>query len=290
MKKITWLYLILLVVFSSAATFLFVGSTPNMENLKNSVAPAASLYPQAKSASEQLHFIDDNSEDTHLSEVTDGKWALLYFGYTSCPDVCPIDLSKINLTHQLMTNRDSLQVVFISVDPVRDLGNLDKFASAFNPSFVGLTAPQEELMAISKSLGVYHEVVQTQALAQEDHSNHGDHGEHSSDHANFKAHEMINPENGDVHKVENHERHMELMKLGYVHHGHDMATNKDSHDSHEMVADDEHSSTEMAHYDIDHTSSYLLFSPDLKLTALLTSPHEPPAMAKAIDQIIESLR
>ena len=73
---------------------------------------------------------------------------------------------------------------------------------------------------------------------QEDHSNHGDHGGHSSDHDNFKAHEMINPENGDIQKVETHERHMELMKLGYVHHGHDMTTNKDSHDSHEMVADD----------------------------------------------------
>jgi|GEM_PF-1170897 hypothetical protein len=76
---------------------------------------------------------------------------------------------------------------------------------------------------------------------QEDHSNHGDHGGHSSDHDNFKAHEMINPENGDIQKVETHERHMELMKLGYVHHGHDMTANKDSHDSHdshEMVADD----------------------------------------------------
>ena len=70
---------------------------------------------------------------------------------------------------------------------------------------------------------------------QEDHSNHGG---HSSDHDNFKAHEMINPENGDIQKVETHERHMELMKLGYVHHGHVMTTNKDSHDSHEMVTDD----------------------------------------------------
>ena len=58
------------------------------------------------------------------------------------------------------------------------------------------------------------------------------------DHDNFKAHEMINPENGDIQKVETHERHMELMKLGYVHHGHVMTTNKDSHDSHEMVTDD----------------------------------------------------
>ncbi len=80
MKKITLLYLILLVVVLSAAAFFFVGSKPNLEELKNAVAPSASLYPEAKSASDQLHFIDDDSNDTHLSEVTDGKWALLYFG------------------------------------------------------------------------------------------------------------------------------------------------------------------------------------------------------------------
>ena len=233
MKKSTQIYLIFLAVIIGAAAFFLFSGKPNMEELKKSVAPAASLYPEAKSASEKLNFINDASEATHLSKISDGKWALLYFGYTSCPDVCPIDLSKINLTHQLMTNNDKLQVVFVSVDPMRDLGNLDKFASAFNPTFIGLTAHQDELMAISKSLGVYHEVVQAQVLSQEDHSNHADHGEHSHD---------------------------------------------------------KHGSKEAAHYDIDHTSSYLLFSPDLKLTALLTSPHEPIEMAKAIDIIIENLR
>ena len=117
-------------------------------------------------------------------------------------------------------NKKKLQVVFISVDPKRDIGKLDQFAGAFNPTFLGLTAHQDELMSISSSLGVYHEVVESQKLALEDHSNH-DHGDH---------------------------------------------------------------------YDIDHTSSYLLFNPELKLTALLTSPHEPIAMAKAIDIIIENLR
>ena len=272
MTKSTQIYLLILAAIISAAVFFFFGGKPNMEELKKSVAPAASLYPEAKSVSDKLNFIDDASKNTHLSEVTDGKWALLYFGYTSCPDVCPIDLSKINLTHQLMTHSDKLQVVFVSVDPMRDLGKLDNFASAFNSTFLGLTAHQDELMTISKSLGVYHEVVQTQALAKEDHSNHGEHGEHNT----FKVHEMINPKNGDIQTVESQERHMELMELGYEHHGHDMDQSEDSQ--------------EVAHYDIDHTSSYLLFSPDLKLTALLTSPHEPPDMAKAIDLIIESLR
>ena len=241
MTKSTQIYLLILAAIISAAVFFFFGGKPNMEELKKSVAPAASLYPEAKSVSDKLNFIDDASKNTHLSDVADDKWALLYFGYTSCPDVCPIDLSKINQASQLMENSDQLQVVFVSVDPERDLGNLDNFAKAFNSSFKGLTAKQDELISISKALGVYHEVVQSQKTAQEDHSNHN----HS------------------------HDDHAD--------------------DSHKMVANEKPSSSKDAHYDVDHTSSYLLFNPELKLVALLTNPHEPAPMAEALDKIIEAL-
>ena len=244
MTKSTQIYFLILAAIISAAVFFFFGGKPNMEELKKSVAPAASLYPQAKSVSDKLNFIDDASKNIHLSDVADDKWALLYFGYTSCPDVCPIDLSKINQASQLMENSDQLQVVFVSVDPDRDLGNLDNFAKAFNSSFKGLTAKQDELISISKALGVYHEVVQSQKTAQEDHSNHNhSHDDHSDD----------------------------------------------SHDSHKMVANEKPSPSKDEHYDVDHTSSYLLFNPELKLVALLTSPHEPAPMAEALDKIIEAL-
>ena len=234
MKKTTRIYFLLLIAAIGAAVFFFIEDKPSIEELKKSVAPAASLYPEAKSVSEKLGFINDDSQDMHLSEITEGKWSLLYFGYTSCPDVCPMDLSKISQSYQLMQHSDKLQVVFVSVDPMRDIGNLDNFASTFNSSFLGLTARQDEMMSISKTLGVYHEVVQSQKLAQEDHSNHGEH-------------------------------------------------------SHEVGGDEEHGSTEMAHYDLDHTSSYLLFNPNLELTALLTSPHKVVPMAEALDKIIETL-
>ena len=241
MTKSTQIYFLILAAIISAAVFFFFGGKPNMEELKKSVAPAASLYPEAKSVSDKLNFIDDASKNTHLSDVADDKWALLYFGYTSCPDVCPIDLSKINQASQLMENSDQLQVVFVSVDPDRDLGSLDNFAKAFNSSFKGLTAKQDELISISKALGVYHEVVQSQKTAQEDHSNHN----HS------------------------HDDHAD--------------------DSHKMVANEKPSSSKDAHYDVDHTSSYLLFNPELELVALLTNPHEPAPMAEALDKIIEAL-
>ena len=227
MNKVTQFFSLVLIAVIVIASFLYFGSQKDIEGLKKAVAPTASLYPEAKSISEKLNFIDDQSKSLNLSEISQGKWALMYFGYTSCPDVCPIDLSKISLSFEMMENKDKLQVVFISVDPARDIGVLDQFASAFNSSFLGLTAHKHELETISKSLGVYHQVVEAQKLAQSEHS--------SDSHVDQEA------------------------------------------DSHE-------------HYDVDHTTSFLLFNPDLKLTALLTSPHEPKPMAEALDKIIETLR
>ena len=224
MNKVTQFFSLVLIAVIAIAGFLYFGGQQDIEGLKKSVAPAASLYPEAKSISEKLNFINDQSESLNLSEISQGKWVLMYFGYTSCPDVCPVDLSKINLSFEMMENKDKLQVVFISVDPARDIGRLDQFAGAFNSSFLGLTAHNHELGAIGKSLGVYHQVVESQKLAQSDHSSDED------------------QETG----------------------------------SHE-------------HYNVDHTTSFLLFSPDLKLTALLTSPHEPKPMAEALDKIIETL-
>jgi len=225
MKKINQFISLILIALVAVACFLYFGGEKDIEGLKKSVAPTASLYPEAKSFSEKLNFINDQSESLNLSEISQGKWVLMYFGYASCPDVCPIDLSKINLSFQTMKNKDKLQVFFISVDPARDIGSLDQFAKAFNSSFLGLTAHNHELETISKSLGVYHEVVESQKLAQSDHSSH--------EHQEAGSHE---------------------------------------------------------HYDVDHTASFLLFNPDLKLTALLTSPHEPKPMAEALDKIIETLR
>ena len=233
MNKITQFFSLVLIAVIAIAGFLYFGGQQDIEGLKKSIAPAASLYPETKSISEKLNFINDQSESLNLSEISQGKWVLMYFGYTSCPDVCPIDLSKINLSFQMMENKDKLQVVFISVDPARDIGRLDQFAGSFNSSFLGLTAHNHELETISKSLGVYHQVVEAQKLAQSDHNSHGD-------------------------------------------------NDTDSHGNQEAGSHE--------HYNIDHTTSFLLFSPDLKLTALLTSPHEPKPMAEAIDKIIETLK
>ena len=237
MNKTSQLFSVVFVVVVIVLGYWYFGGSPNIDKLKQSVAPAASLYPEAKSVSEILGLINDQSKEVHLSGPLKGKWGLLYFGFTSCPDVCPVDLAKISQSYKAMKNKDELQVVFISVDPKRDIGKLDSYAQAFDKSFIGLTAHDDKLTTISKTLGVYHQVVETQHDAQQDHS------EHSTD----------------------------------------------SHDSHDKGSNAEMKSMSSEQYNIDHTTSFLLLSPDLKLTAILTSPHEPKAMAEALDKIIDAL-
>ncbi len=252
MNKTSQLLSIVFVVVVIVLGYWYFGGSPNIDKLKESVAPAASLYPEAKSIPESLEFINDQSKEVHLSGSLKGKWGLLYFGFTSCPDVCPVDLAKISQSYKAMKNKDELQVVFISVDPKRDIGKLDSYAQTFDKSFIGLTTHEDKLASITRVLGVYHQVVETQQDVQQDHS------EHSKD-----SHDGPDAANDN--------------------------NNMDSHDSHDNASDVQMQPMAKAQYNIDHTTSFLLLSPDLKLTAILTSPHEPKAMAEALDKIIDTL-
>ena len=86
-----------------------------------------------------------------------GKWSIVFFGFTTCPDVCPTAMSNINQVVQKL-DADLLkdtQVVMISVDPERDtIERLSKYVPAFNKDFVGVNGSLEETRKLTKSMGV----------------------------------------------------------------------------------------------------------------------------------------
>jgi protein SCO1/2 len=92
-----------------------------------------------------------------------GHWSFLFFGYASCPDVCPVTLGNFRAVHDLVaTGADSreladVQFVFVSVDPERDTPErLGKFIPYFHPDFIGATGEPEELEPLTGALGIYH--------------------------------------------------------------------------------------------------------------------------------------
>jgi len=87
-----------------------------------------------------------------------GKWMLIYFGYTHCPDACPTTLSDIGGALDKLTaaERARIKVFFITVDPARDTPAIvGDYARAFGPEFVGLTGSEAQLAPVEKSFRVY---------------------------------------------------------------------------------------------------------------------------------------
>lgn len=81
-----------------------------------------------------------------------GKIVLLYFGYTHCPDVCPMTLQLVsNAVAQLGANADKVRILFVSVDPRRDTGAiLRAYTAAFSPQAVGLTGTMSQIESVTR--------------------------------------------------------------------------------------------------------------------------------------------
>ncbi|MEU8891093.1 SCO family protein [Streptomyces sp. NPDC048442] len=101
---------------------------------------------------------DTNGKEYDLREATKGKPTLIYFGYTHCPDVCPLTMSNIAAAYKKLPKADQekLQVVFVTTDPKRDtpkeLGKWLKGAGS--PDFIGLTGDFPTIQAGARQLGV----------------------------------------------------------------------------------------------------------------------------------------
>lgn len=89
-----------------------------------------------------------------------GKWRLIYFGYTYCPDVCPAELAKMSRALERLEQSgralDRLQPLFISVDPARDTPErLNGYLEAFHPKLIGLTGTADEIAGVADAFAVH---------------------------------------------------------------------------------------------------------------------------------------
>lgn len=100
-----------------------------------------------------------NQDGQHVTEIDfRGRFMLVYFGYTYCPDVCPTELNTIALAMKAL-GPDAKQVVpiFITVDPERDTpAVLKTYLASFGPEFVGLTGSPQEIAAAAQAYRVYY--------------------------------------------------------------------------------------------------------------------------------------
>lgn len=118
--------------------------------------PTAILPPRASEV--PLTFTDHHGERVSETDFA-GRHALIFFGYSSCPDVCPGNLVGMSraLTN-LGDEAELVQPIFVSFDPERDTPEvLDKYVAHFHPRLVGLTGTPAEIEAATRAYGVYYE-------------------------------------------------------------------------------------------------------------------------------------
>jgi protein SCO1/2 len=102
--------------------------------------------------------LTDHTGKRRTLEEFRGKVVMVFFGYTSCPDACPLALAEMaEAVRRLGPDGARVQGLFITVDPLRDTAEvLSKYVPAFHPSFLGLRGTPEEVARTAKEWKVYY--------------------------------------------------------------------------------------------------------------------------------------
>ncbi len=105
--------------------------------------------------------LTNQTGQTVTEKLFQGRYILMYFGFASCPAVCPTELQKISKalkqlekTHPALAK--NVLPVFVTVDPARDTpAVLKDYMSLYHPAFIGLTGTEKQITAMKKNYGVY---------------------------------------------------------------------------------------------------------------------------------------
>lgn len=133
------------------------GSAPRGNN---DVAAASASTPLAGARIGGPFSLTDQAGHTVTDQSFPGQYRVMYFGYTSCPDVCPTDAQSIGQGLRLFEQSDPAKAarvtpVFVSVDPTRDTpAVLRQFVSAFHPRMVGLTGTPQAIAEVAREYAV----------------------------------------------------------------------------------------------------------------------------------------
>jgi protein SCO1/2 len=149
----------LLVVAAIGA--LVVGVLSFKHFTKPEMPEHALFYKQARAIA-PFEFIDNSGKVFTQDNLRD-KWSLVFFGYTSCPDVCPMTLQNLNFIYDdLKLIAGNTQVLLVSVDPKRDTQEkLSQYIAYFNPEFVAIRADHGELFPFARSMGLMYAISAT---------------------------------------------------------------------------------------------------------------------------------
>lgn len=147
--------LVIVALVSITAGLLLSQNTSTGKRLPQDLE--ATFLPKGK----PLHtfsLLDHNEQPFNLARFK-GKWTFMFFGYTNCPDVCPLGMKIMQgvwkkLPAHLLKNS---QMVFVSVDPDRDKPHsLKSYVQYFHPGFIGITGKDDQIEILTRDIGILY--------------------------------------------------------------------------------------------------------------------------------------
>lgn len=148
-----------LIYLLAAAVALFVGQLVYHVKYADTVSEFTQVYESPREV-KPFNLVDQNQQSFTKASLN-GKWSLVFLGYLSCPDICPMTMAKLaNLLPKLNEAADlPVQVLFVSVDPKRDIAQRRKeYVDYFNPEIVGLGAEHKDLFPFVRNLGLMYSI------------------------------------------------------------------------------------------------------------------------------------
>lgn len=133
----------------------------------------ATVYPEPRVVEE--FFLTDENLDVFSKDDLNGHWSLLFFGFTSCPDICPITMAELKKFYEQIEpdDKDDLSIVMVSLDPNRDTPIITgDYVNKFNEDFLGVSGDLTAVAEIASQFFVGY----TEPLAPGSSSSHAGHG------------------------------------------------------------------------------------------------------------------
>lgn len=150
------------------AVFAFAAGTLGFYQSFYLAPPEHALYYQQARDLKPFK-LTDHQGNAFTNKNLQGKWSWVFFGYTSCPDVCPTTLQELNFIYPQLSETAPNQVLLVSVDPNRDSQEkLAQYIAYFNRDFIALTAGHDVLYPFARNMGLMYAITDDKDSANHD--------------------------------------------------------------------------------------------------------------------------
>lgn len=151
-RRQSWLLVLAVVVVAALLAYSLRTTTVEPEPV---TLKFGQLYPESKALNE-FALLDQDGE-AFTGENLQGLWSFVFFGYTTCPDICPMTLSEMARLQAMLPEalRHNTQFLFVTVDPERDtVEQLHQYLPFFNAEITGLTGSTDAIASFARQMGV----------------------------------------------------------------------------------------------------------------------------------------